>query len=339
MKFLKFVSVFLVGVLLPSPVVATASEDSGLSEQITSYLSTQTGHYSVTAVELSGSGRSVAIAGDTKVDPASIFKLFYAWLALEKVQQGSLSYSSKLASGYVLGTCLKLMISYSDNSCTSDIRTKLGNGYVNTKLAAAGFTNTRIVVASGNVYKTKETTTNDVATLLSKLYRGQLLNSVYTEKLISLMKAQVWRARISSGLAAGTQVASKSGQLLVSSGMIEGDSAIVYGPNSDYVLVAIGIHNATGAAIRQVSHLVYEGWQGPILTPASYPAAQVVTTTRVYFRSYPGGSIIRSLSSGTAATVLWSERGWVYVKVGTRKGYIYHSYLKLSTRYLNWGTL
>lgn len=318
---------------------AKAANDDGLHSTLDTYLATQAGHYSVTAIELGGSNRSVHINGSNRVDPASIFKLYYAWLALEKIQQGSLGYATKLASGYQLGTCLKMMISYSDNYCAVDIRSKLGNAYVNNHLADLGLADSRIVLDSRGSYVTKETTTDDVATFLSKLHRGELLNTTYTAKFIEYLKAQIWRSRISSAIPVGTQVASKSGQLLVDSGMIEADSAIIYGPSSAYVLVAIGTDGATGTAIRGVSDLVYRAWQGNIQTAANYSTYQLVAPTNIYLRSKPGGWVIKTIKTGTAIKVYWNNRGWVYVNAAGRKGYIYYSKMRLSNQYLNWGGL
>lgn len=342
LNYMKLKQVLVAVLLLAVTFVATpakAANDSDLHSTLDSYLATQTGQYSVTAIELGGANRSVHINGSTKVDPASIFKLYYAWLALEKIQQGSLGYATKLASGYQLGTCLKLMISYSDNYCTVDIRAKLGNAYVNAHLAELGLDDSRIVLDTHGKYLTKETTTDDVATFLAKLHRGELLNSTYTAKFIEYLKAQIWRARISSALPVGTRVASKSGQLLADSGMIEGDSGIIYGPTSTYVLVAIGINNATGPVIRGISDLVYRAWQGNIQTASNYSTYQLVAPTNIYLRSRPGGWVIKTIKAGTAIKVYWNNRGWVYVNAAGRKGYIYYSKMRLSNRYLHWGGL
>ncbi|MEY4398282.1 MAG: hypothetical protein RLZ53_858 [Actinomycetota bacterium] len=316
---------------------ARAANDSTLHSSIDAYLAGKPGNYSVTALELGGSNRSVNINGSTKVDPASIFKLFYAWLALEKIQQGSLGYTTTLVSGYQLGTCLKLMISYSDNDCAVDIRSKLGNAYVNTKLADLGLADSRIILDGRGKYVTKETTTDDVAAFLAKLHRGELLNSTYTAKFVQYLKAQIWRARISSALPVGTQVASKSGQLLVASGMIEGDSAIIYGPTSTYVLVVVGTHEASGPTVRGISDLVYRAWQGSVTTPSNYSSYQLVASTTTYLRSSPGGWVIKTIKAGTPIKVYWNARGWAYVYSAGRKGYLYHSKMRLSNRYLHWG--
>lgn len=334
----KFVTGLLVLGLLASPSQSSSAEaDTNLTQVISTYLANQPGDYSVTAIELGGAGREVHLNDRLAVDPASIFKLYYALFALEKVQQGKWSLNTRLGSNYTVTTCLKLMISYSDNECAVDFRKKLGSNYINSRLSSLGFSESRIFLDSRGNYRTKRTSTADVARFLEMLDRGQLLGAEQTTRLRNHLKAQIWRARISSALQAGTQVASKSGQLLTKSGMIEADSAIIYGPRSNYILVVIGRNDATGPVVRGISDLVYRAWQGTITAASNYPKAQLVTISKSNFRSTPGGRVIRVLPANTAVSVEWNSRGWVYVKVGIRKGYLYHNTLRLSDRYLRWG--
>ena len=95
----------LAAALLTSMGGATPTRaDGSLAQDVENYLANKTGLYSVTAIELGGSGREVQLNGNREVDPASIFKLFYAQLALEKVQQGSWTLQARLGSGYMLST-------------------------------------------------------------------------------------------------------------------------------------------------------------------------------------------------------------------------------------------
>ena len=331
------------GLILPSSLTAVTSAEAigtvALEDQITNYLSSKPGLYSVTALELDGPNRELHIRDTVQVDPASIFKLYYAAFSYEKIQQGKWSLSTRLASNYSVQTCLKLMISYSDNECAVDLRNKLGIGHINARLAAIGLSSSHVVVDGNGHYLTKHTTTQDIATFLRKLKAGQLLDATQTARFIALLKGQVWRARISSALPVGTQVGSKSGQLLTNNGMIEADSAIIFGPNSTYVLVVVGTSGATSAAVRGVSSLVYQLWQGPILKASSYSSWQMVTTVRTYLRNRPGGAIVRSVVAGTPVKLEWSDRGWLFVRVGTSKGYLYQNSVRLSNSYLHWGAL
>lgn len=318
---------------------ADATTDDNLAASVSNYLTTKPGLYSVTALELDGAKRELHQRDTTQVDPASIFKLYYAGFAYEKIQQGKWTLSTRLASNYSLQTCLRLMISFSDNECAVDIRNKLGIQHINSRLASLGLAGTHIVLDGNGNYLTKHTTTLDVANFLKKLQTGQLLDATQTSRFLNLLKAQVWRARISYPLPVGIQVGSKSGQLLTNNGMIEGDSAIIFGAESTYVLVVIGTSGATGSAVRGVSRLVYENWQGSIAKPASYSSRQLVSASRTYLRTKPGGRVIRNVYLGTPVKLIWSDRGWFYVQVGTSKGYLYQNTVRLSNRYLHWGAL
>ena len=110
--------------------------------------------------------------------------------------------------------------------------------------------NTYIVLDSKGRYVTKRTSSDDLALLLARLEQGALLSEEGTNEFTKRLLAQIWRQRISSGVAAGTVVGSKSGQLWVPSGMVEADTAIIHGPNSTYVLTVIGTHGAVGTTVR-----------------------------------------------------------------------------------------
>jgi beta-lactamase class A len=332
----KFALLSLLLVLMPAP--ATSVERATVSTELEQYLLSKPGSYSVTALEIAGGDREVHLHDHTQVDPASIFKLYYAGLAFEKIQNGKWSLSTKLTSNYSVQTCLKMMISFSDNECAVDLRQKLGIKFINSRLLTFGLADSHVVTNSEGEYLTKHTTTADVAKFLSLLQSGELLDSTQTTRFRNLLKGQVWRARISSALPVGTVVGSKSGQLLTNTGMIEGDSAIVFGPKSTYILVVIGRSGSTGAAVRGVSDFIYRQWQGQITKASNYPPSQLTTLVSTFLRTRPGGPIIRTLAPGTSLTLEWSERGWLMVRVGSRKGYVYQNTVRLSNRYLNWGS-
>ena len=293
----------------------------------------------MTAIELTGAKRELHIRDTTQVDPASMFKLYYAGLAFERIELGKWQLSTKLSSENSVKTCLRLMISFSDNECASDFRTKLGISSINKRLLSWGLSSSHIVTNSRGQYLTKHTTTGDLAHFLKELHAGNILNANNTSGLIDLMKNQVWRGRISSGIQLGIQVASKSGQLLTNNGMIEADSALVYSPSSTYLLVVVGTSGATGVAVRGVSKLVYESWQGPITSRAIYPKAQLIVAKKTYLRNHAGGRILKTLAAGSALELLWSERSWLYVVSGSTKGFVYENAVRLSNRYLHWGDL
>lgn len=312
---------------------AAAAGDAGLAAALKKYLATKQGRYSVTVTELDGAQRTLSLSGGRRVEPASTIKLFYAWAVLRAVDEGRLTLDSRLNSGLSVGRCLSLMIQVSDNACAIDLRTKIGSRKLNQLFASEGYADTYIVLDSKGRYVTKRTSTDDLARLLARLERGELLSEAMSHEFTSRLLAQIWRQRITSGVAAGTVVASKSGQLWVSSGMVEADTAIVYGPNSTYVLTAVGTNNASGLVIRGISSIVYRYLQGDHSSRATFPLSQYSTTARVKMRKSPSTGVIRYLPAGTTVQVLYSAGLWMRVKVAGKYGWVSFAGLALRKAY------
>jgi beta-lactamase class A len=339
-RFLAFAvaaTVMMAGLTAPPPAHAADTPEQSEAELVAAlraYLAPKAGNFSVSVRELDGDLRSVSLNGTKRVEPASTIKLFYAWAALRAIDNGTLTYGTVLSSKMTVLSCLRVMIQVSDNYCAADLRLKLGMTQLNNLFKSEGYLNTYIVLNSQGGYVTKRTSTNDLALLLARLEQGELLSEAQTDKFKTMLLAQIWRQRFSSGVAQSTVVGSKSGQLWVSSGMVEADTAIIYGPNSTYVLTAIGTHGASTSTIRGISTVVYRHLQGEFDTRATFPSQQFVTTSQVYLRKTPGGSLIRLLPQGTAVQVISSTRNSMYVKAGGRYGWVPFHYLKLREAYL-----
>ena len=320
---------------LPEPALAAAGEfPHELAAALKTYLSTKKGKYSVTVTELDGEQRTLSLNGAKRVEPASTMKLFYAWAALRAIDEGTLTLATPLSSGVSVGRCLTVMIQVSDNQCAVELRLKLGMRKLNLLFTSEGYANTYIVLDSKGHYVTKRTSTDDLALLLARLEQGALLSEEGTNRFKKLLLAQIWRHRISSGVAAGTVVGSKSGQLWVSSGMVEADTAIIHGVHSTYVLTVIGTNGAAGNTVRGISTIVYWHLQGSFKVKASFQLNQFVTTIKVKLRKAPGGSLVKYLPKGTAVQVLYSNREWMRVKAGTRYGWVPIQALTLRASYL-----
>jgi beta-lactamase class A len=307
--------------------------DSALEDRLRTFLSTQPGRYSVSVQELGGQERGVAISARLRTEPASTIKLFYAWLALRQVDRGVLSLGTVLPSGFTLHTCLKLMISVSDNYCSIDIREKLGNRWVNQQLAAQGYPDSFLQLDSRGEYLGKRTSTADLNRLLYRIESGTALSATSTTFLHSLLLAQIWRARISSGVDVAAVVESKSGQLKIDTGMVEADVAIVRGPTTSYVVSVIGSYNAKKFVIQRLSRLIYEHFEGPLVTLASYPLEQYVTyrpTTVTDSATATRGLVV---PAGTRVEVIASIRSRMYAKVAGRTGWVPFAALRLRPEY------
>jgi beta-lactamase class A len=280
--------------------------------------------YTVAVRELTGAKRSTSVYGGTQREPASTSKLFIAYAVLDRIDDGRLALSTKTSSGRSVKDCLRVLIEVSDNYCARDLMAVIGRSTLNAKLAAEGYTGTQFSSSTNSKGWNKTSTANDLALLLSRLQRNQLLSASGTTHLLTLMERQVWRSRLASGLPEGVRSASKPGELWLSSGMLQLDVGIVYGPTSTYVLTVMGQGNATKAAIKDISKTVFAHLQGypSTMTTVTYPAEQMRTVAPTALKSTPAGRTIVTVPGNAKVEVVSSQGLWYYVKVGGRTGWI-----------------
>lgn len=315
--------------------VASATPTTDLTSKIQAFTRTQAGLYTVSVRELGTDGITIGIDENLQVEPASVVKLFYAWATLRRVDMGSLRLSQTMSNGLTWDRCLKLMITISDNKCSADIRTALGNQTLNTLFAASGYSNTHIKLTAAGVYNGKRTSAADTSLLLARLESGTLLSPASTAYFHQMLKDQIWRTRLNLGVPVGVRVENKGGELWVSSGWTQSDAAIIRGPHSTYVVSVYGRNNATKPAISGISRIVYEHLQGEaVTTPATFSSYQFAATTAVAVRTTPGGAIRYTVAKGTSLMTFLSERNWVEVKAsGKSHGWVQFQQLRLRDEY------
>lgn len=192
--------------------------DQGLTALMTNYAKDHPGTYGVSMIELDGKKRRADYNGDRQFVTASTYKLFVAYELLKQIDAGQRDWASN-------ATCFNKMISQSDNACAENFLHSFGLSTVSKDIQAIGLKNSTFMKAGGPF-----TTANDQALLLGMIATGQNFSSTNQQRLISAMKANVYRRGIPAGVQ-GT-VADKVGFL---NGLLH-DSAIVYGPNGTYVL-------------------------------------------------------------------------------------------------------
>lgn len=331
---LGFILTVLTIAVPSAPVYAVGQSAAEIREALVAQIVLETGDYRVSVRELGGDNRVIEIESDHSMEPASSIKLFYAWLALRKVDEGSITLSRRLPSGQTWGRCLRVMIEMSDNLCSADIREALGNRKVNRALANAGFSNTRIVLDSNGTYVGKRSSTADFTEFLARLEAGTLLSADSTSRLHELLRNQIWRARIAGGTPTGVVVESKPGVLEVADGMVGTDAAIVRGIYSTYAISIMGEHGATKSAFRRLSRIVYEGLQGVTdYVAATYPRQQYSVPAGTAFRETYGGSAIR-LDSARNVTLYDTSRLDAYVRIyGLGTGWVSVTRLTLRDAY------
>lgn len=311
--------------------VVKSQREARLTEAIRSAMSNYKGTYSVTVREIGGLGEIAQVSGGTRREPASMMKIFAAWAAYTRIDQGRASWNTVLPSGVQLGVCLYVMIHVSDNYCHSDIVHWIGIAEVNRMIRAAGFSSTSYGTVPRGVsvlYAGNRTTTNDLAYMADRLQRGTALSKASSTALLNIMRWQIGRSRIASGIPVGVPQASKPGALWVASGLLQGDTAIVTGPRKTYALSIIGDDGPPKEAFRAISRVVYTHFNGSFGTAASYPVQQMVTKTPSLLRASPGGAVVGTIPSGVVLEQLESQRTWYQVQYGSRKLWVWYTGLR-----------
>ena len=182
------------------------------------------GNYGVSVTELSGMGRMASVNGDRKYVTASTYKLFVAYMVLKDLEVGGLKWEDVITGGLNVKQCFEEMIVQSANRCALAYIKRYGADNIVAKMHELGF-------ASVEHNTTWWATPNDLALYMKKLERGQLLEGESREFLLGLLKRQVWRYGIPTGIRNVT-IADKVGFL---EDYIH-DIAIVYGPKGTYIL-------------------------------------------------------------------------------------------------------
>jgi putative cell wall-binding protein/beta-lactamase class A len=308
-----------------------AERESRLNTAIRSTMAQYAGSYWVSVQEISGLRQSVRIAGSTPKEPASMMKIYAAWAALTRVDQGRASLGMRLPSGVPLATCIHVMIHVSDNYCHTDIVHWVGIAEVNRMLRSAGFLNTSYGSVAPGVsvlYAGNRTTTNDLVLMMERLVNGSVLSRKLSDHLLREMGSQIGRSRIASGIPPGVKQSSKPGALWVASGLLQADTAVVYGPKFTYVLSIIGDNSPPKAAFQAISRVVYSHLNGSFGAAASYPVQQMATKSMAHFRSSPGGPIVATVGTGVLLEQLESQRTWYQVQYWSRKLWVEHTSLR-----------
>ncbi|MBM3139178.1 MAG: hypothetical protein FJZ92_02935 [Chloroflexi bacterium] len=154
------------------------------------------------------------------------------------------------------------MIQFSDNASTAALRERLGARAVAAEPARLGMSRT-------SLDDQFVTTAEDLALLLERLYRGQVVDQRSGAEMLQMLRVQEQNDLIPAALPSGIAGAHKPGEM----GSLLHDAALVYAPAGDYVLVTLTEHddNDEGAsnATRRVSRIVFDAYRGGAAPAAS----------------------------------------------------------------------
>lgn len=216
-------------------------------QALLSYLVEQKGDFAISVRQLDGARLSADARGGTIYTPASTYKLFVAYAVLKRIESGQMRWDDQAVNGRTVAACFDTMIIHSDNPCAEWFGQTIGWRTITDMLRAMGLSS----ATSLNTPRGFEATANDEVTFLAKLQSGQILSPTSTERLLDVMKRQIYRSGIPAG--AGGLVADKVGFL---DGLLH-DAAIVYAPSGTYVVVIMSNGSSWGQiadAARQINN-------------------------------------------------------------------------------------
>lgn len=182
-------------------------------------------------------GEVLARNADRPFTSASLYKLFLAHAVLEEVDRGALAVSDAVPElGLTAEQALDLMISWSDNASGAALGRWLGWEEVEAFAQGQGFAATTFDPGAGSEDVVAMTTTAaDVADLLDRLRRGELLSGSSTALLLGFLEEQHLDYALSSGFSPDVGFAHKTGLLQD----VSHDAGIVELAGHDYVVAVL----------------------------------------------------------------------------------------------------
>ncbi|WP_439565159.1 cell wall-binding repeat-containing protein [Microcella sp.] len=312
---------------------ASAAELAGALQQ---RIATLPGTYSVSVRELDGLEVTVSVRGSVMQEPVSVIKVFAAYAILDRIDRGLLGFSTPTRSGVSVGDCLRVMIHVSDNYCHWDLVALVGEQNLNNQFWAEGYRGTVYAGyrGDGTSFAAKLATTDDLALLLGRLHRGELLSPALTDHLITLLETQLWRSKLPAGVPVGVPVGNKTGSAWSASGGYQSDAGIVSAPGGTYTIAVLGSDGATANGVRDLGRIVYEHFNGAVGTAASYSDLNAVTTGALtYYRYGSTSTPLGVIPAGTLVAVDSSARTWYLVIYDGAAVYVQSSGLRNAIDY------
>ncbi|MGD8150579.1 serine hydrolase [Ornithinimicrobium sp. Y1694] len=212
-------------------------------------------------------GQHVAYQEDLAVYPASFYKLFVAYSALQLVDEGELGLDDLVVGSgpcATVGSALGYAIRVSDNSCADRLAGHLGWEVVESHLRELGLEGTTFSpVDLGTHHAVGEvvtTTAEDVAMMLRLLAQGELLSEESSAVLLGELREQYFTSGLSEALGGDVIFKHKLGTLA----NVSHDAGIVLDGERRYVVAvttggwshgaegqAWPVLNAVGEALRE----------------------------------------------------------------------------------------
>jgi beta-lactamase class A len=261
----KFLSPF-VGPLAKSVKALNTLVSPGLQATVTNSLSGSNGRYAVVIKNLK-TGEEYAQDENDIFWSASLYKLWVMGTVYNQELQAKLSDDDELKANIAdlnrkfdiaseeaeltegsidltVSQAMQQMIVISHNYAAMLLTSKVGLSSLDKFLKTYDLTHSH--TGSPPV-----TTAEDIAQFYEKLYKGEIINKEYSDKMLELLKKQQINDRIPALLPDNIDVAHKTGEL-------EGykhDAGIVFTPQGDYIIVMLSKSNDPQSAAKREAQL------------------------------------------------------------------------------------
>ncbi len=234
-------------------------------------------------------GKTIEINADSIFPSASMVKVPIMTRIFEKMEAGELHYDStqvyedrlyyagedvvasfKAGETISLHKLLFLMISFSDNTASLWLQELAGTGTaINDQMLRLGLEHTRVNSRTEGrqdafrAYGWGQTTPREMATLVEKIYSGEVVSVEASEEMYRLMSKSLWDKEALSSVPKNINVASKQGAVNRS----RSEVLLVNAPNNDYVFTVItknqediswGDDNEGFVLLRNVSSVLWK---------------------------------------------------------------------------------
>ena len=211
------------------------------------------------------SGRIASANADLAFPSASLIKFPILCAAFQAVEERRMSLSapvtlqradrkggsgvlkfSRAGTVYTNRELLEAMIDRSDNTAADLIVRQLGYEYLQKTFIALGLQDTVIgpegfKLTSRRVHQDNMTSPRDMAFLLEKIYKRELVSPEASDQMLDIMKHQHLRDRLPRFLPSGWEIAHKTGLLRKACH----DVGIVFSPKGDYMVCVLTSHDMT----------------------------------------------------------------------------------------------
>jgi len=229
----------LVFLLLCCTVAVAQKTDTKLQQQVQDLIKGFNGDVGIYVHDLK-KNRVIAINADTIFPTASIVKIPILIGVMDKINRGQLTYQQRLTytdslyyqygddimslakpgSTIELGKVVMLMLTISDNCASLWLQGLSGGGTrINQLIDSLGFTYTRVNSrtpgreANRDLYGWGQTTPREIAGLMEKIVKGEVINPQTSSKMLRLLSRQYWDEAAISQVPPGVFIADKNGAL------------------------------------------------------------------------------------------------------------------------------